>query len=158
MSMVHVPRMERENLQPGSKMLIFLRKRIGSFWGTLTFTDILRTEIGKGLISMTCSFSIAPLVIWACLRFLFKGESILGPICSIPLLEKLDCVFTNNSWTLSYLETTCRALVMEVSDQCPIVVSISTSIPKTFIFRFENYQLLRDGFMEELTDKWFAPL
>jgi hypothetical protein len=89
MSMVLVPRMERENLQPSSKMLIFLRKRIGWFWGTLTFTGILRTEIGKWLISMTCSFSIAPLVIWACLRFLFKGESTLGPICSIPPSRKI---------------------------------------------------------------------
>lgn len=56
-----------------------------------------------------------------------------------PLLEKLDWIFTNNSWTLTYPETTCKALVMEVFDHSPLVISISTDIPKAHIFRFENY-------------------
>lgn len=56
-----------------------------------------------------------------------------------PLLQRLDWVFTSSNWALSYLETTCKALAMEVSDHCPLVVAISTNIPKTSIFRFENF-------------------
>lgn len=56
-----------------------------------------------------------------------------------PLLEKLDWVFTNNSWTLTYPETSCSALSMEVSDHWPLVVTISTDVPKVAIFRFENF-------------------
>lgn len=74
-----------------------------------------------------------------------------------PLLERLDWVLTNNSWALSYPETTCKALVMEVSDHSPLLISISTNIPKGHIFKFENYWLLRDGFQEVLTENWFAP-
>lgn len=36
-----------------------------------------------------------------------------------PLLVKLDWVFTNNSWPLSYPKTSYKALVMEVSDHTP---------------------------------------
>lgn len=46
---------------------------------------------------------------------------------------------------------------MEVFDHCPIVVSISTSIPKAFIFRFENFWLQREDFTEILTSNWIAP-
>lgn len=74
-----------------------------------------------------------------------------------PLLEKLDWIFTNNSWTLTYPETTCRALSMEVSDHNPLVISISTFIPKAHTFRFENYWLLRGDFQQVLTESWHAP-
>ena len=58
-----------------------------------------------------------------------------------PLLQKLDWVFTSNSWTISYPYTTLKALDMTPSDHCPCVVSISTTIPRTKVFRFENYWL-----------------
>lgn len=66
-------------------------------------------------------------------------------------------MFTNNSWTLNYPETTCKALVKEVSDHSPLLISISTSIPKSHIFRFENYWLLKEGFQEILLNNWTAP-
>ncbi|XP_066344156.1 uncharacterized protein [Miscanthus floridulus] len=75
---------------------------------------------------------------------------------NLPLLERLDWVLTNNSWTLSYPETTSKALIMEVSDHSPLVISISTDIPKAHIFRFENYWLLREGFQDILSENWFA--
>jgi len=56
-----------------------------------------------------------------------------------PLLEKLDWAFTSNSWLLSYLDTSLSALDMTPSDHCPCVVKISSHIPKSAIFRFENY-------------------
>lgn len=73
-----------------------------------------------------------------------------------PLLEKLDWVFTNDSWTLSYPETVCTALVKECSDHNPLRISISTNIPKAHIFRFENFLLLRDAFTDILAANWFA--
>jgi hypothetical protein len=73
-----------------------------------------------------------------------------------PLLEKLDWVFTNSNWTLTCPETICKALVREVFDHSPRIISISTNIPKAHIFRFENYWLLKDGFTEVLTANWHA--
>jgi endonuclease/exonuclease/phosphatase family metal-dependent hydrolase len=63
-----------------------------------------------------------------------------------PLLEKLDSVFTDSRWTLSFLKTTCKALSMEVSDHTPLVITVSTSVPRSNIFRFENSWLLREDF------------
>jgi len=58
-----------------------------------------------------------------------------------PLLEKLDWVFTSNSWGISYPTTSVRALDMIPSDHCPCVVHISTSIPRNSVFKFENFGL-----------------
>jgi len=43
-----------------------------------------------------------------------------------PLLEKLDWIFTNNSWTGLFPETTSSTLTKEVSDHCPILVTFSS--------------------------------
>lgn len=64
-----------------------------------------------------------------------------------PLLEKLDWVFTNDSWTLSYPTTSVKALGMDPSDHCPCDISISTSIPRKSFFRFENYWLEHNKFL-----------
>lgn len=74
-----------------------------------------------------------------------------------PLLEKLDWVFTSNAWTISYPVTSVKALDRVPSDHCPCVVSISTHIPKTKIFRFENYWLQHEKFFEILSEVWATP-
>jgi hypothetical protein len=43
---------------------------------------------------------------------------------------------------------------MEVSDHSPMVVAISTNVPKAFIFRFENYWLMREDFNEVFLENW----
>jgi hypothetical protein len=63
-----------------------------------------------------------------------------------PLLEKLDWIFTSNSWTVIYPNTTVKGLIREPSDHYPCLVTISTSIPKRKLFRFENYLMEFDGF------------
>jgi len=73
-----------------------------------------------------------------------------------PLLEKLDWVFTNSSWTISYPETTSKAMSMEVSDHTPLLISISTQIPKAHLFRFENYWLLRNDFHQLVQNNWVS--
>jgi hypothetical protein len=71
-----------------------------------------------------------------------------------PLLEKLDWVFTSSSWNISFPSTSVSALDMIPSDHCPCVVQISSNIPKSKIFRFENFWLKQDGFQQVLTESW----
>lgn len=56
-----------------------------------------------------------------------------------PFLEKLDWVFTSAAWGLSFPTTSYRALTLETSDHCLLVISISSDIPKGHIFRFKNF-------------------
>lgn len=74
-----------------------------------------------------------------------------------PLLERLDWFFTSANWTLSYPNTTVSTLVMETSDHVPCLVSISTSIPKGCIFRFENFWLQHDDFLNQVHLGWHSP-
>jgi len=50
------------------------------------------------------------------------------------LLEKLDGVFTPNSWAISYPNTSAKTLDMVPSDHCPCLVAVSTLIPRSRIF------------------------
>jgi len=71
-----------------------------------------------------------------------------------PLLQKLDWIFTSNSWTISYPDTSVFALDMVPSDHCPCIVSISTKIPKSRVFRFENHWLRHQDYQNILTQSW----
>lgn len=71
-----------------------------------------------------------------------------------PLLEKLDWIFTSSSWTILYPNTSVSALDMIPFDHCPCILSISTSIPKNSIFRFENYWLKNANFPQVLNQSW----
>jgi len=71
-----------------------------------------------------------------------------------PLLEKLDWVFTNNSWTACFPKTTCEAFSRTPSDHCPIKVSVSTDAPISHLFRLENYWLWREDFLEVFLNSW----
>lgn len=71
-----------------------------------------------------------------------------------PLLERLDWFFTSPSWTLNYPTTSVLSLTIETSDHVPCLISISTVIPKTHIFRFENYWLQHEDFMNQVQLGW----
>jgi hypothetical protein len=73
---------------------------------------------------------------------------------SSPLLKCLDWFFTSASWTLNYPNSAAKAMNMEPFDHVPCLISISTSIPKSHIFRFENYWLEHDQFMEVVAHGW----
>ena len=45
---------------------------------------------------------------------------------------------------------------METSDHVPCLISISTAIPKSHIFRFENYWLHLDDFMNQVSIGWHS--
>lgn len=74
-----------------------------------------------------------------------------------PLLERLDWFFTSNSWTLSYRTSAAWALNMETSDHVPCVIKISTDVPKTPRFRFENYLMEHEQFLAVVQHGWGLP-
>jgi endonuclease/exonuclease/phosphatase family metal-dependent hydrolase len=67
-----------------------------------------------------------------------------------PLLERLEWFFTSSNWTLSYPNTNVTTLVMETSDHVPCLINISTDIPKGCIFRFENFWLQHEDFLNQV--------
>lgn len=74
-----------------------------------------------------------------------------------PLLERLDWFFTSPSWTLTYPSTFVYPLIMETSDLVSCVVSISTTIPRKSIFRFENHWMEHQDFLSVVQHGWSAP-
>lgn len=71
-----------------------------------------------------------------------------------PLMEKLDWIFISNSWEISYPTMSVCALDRISLDHCPCVVTISTAIPKSIVFRFENYWLQLQGYQQTLNENW----
>ena len=63
----------------------------------------------------------------------------------MPLLEKLDWIFTTANWTTEFPNT---------SDHIPIQVQIGTDIPKANMFLFEHYWLEFEGFNEMVQNYW----
>ena len=71
-----------------------------------------------------------------------------------PLLEQLDWFFTSTNWTTEYPITQVLPLAKNVSDHVPCVVSIGTTIPKSNLFRFENFWVEHTGFLECVQQSW----
>jgi hypothetical protein len=71
-----------------------------------------------------------------------------------PLLEKLDWIFTSPDWTTEFPNTMSFPLARLGSDHTPIHIQIGNNIPKSNLFRFENYWLDFDGFMDVISSKW----
>ena len=71
-----------------------------------------------------------------------------------PLLERLDWFFTSALWTVTYPNTLASSVVNEISDHTPCVITILTAIPKTSIFRFENYWMEHEEFMPLVQHTW----
>ena len=71
-----------------------------------------------------------------------------------PLMERLDWFFTSSSWTTSYPGTSVSTLVMQTSNHWPRNITISTAIPKSQVFRFENYWLQQPSFTQIAQQGW----
>jgi hypothetical protein len=65
------------------------------------------------------------------------------------LLEKLDWVFTSTSWSLSCPNTKVLPLY-----HIPYIIQIDTLVPKSNVFRFENYWVDFRGFQEIVKMHW----
>ena len=64
------------------------------------------------------------------------------------LMEQLDWFFTSPSWTLKFPNTMVLPLARPTSDHIPCEVTISISIPKAKVFRFENHWIKLPGFLD----------
>ena len=71
-----------------------------------------------------------------------------------PLLEQLDWFFSSSCWTTSYPNTMVLPLGKPVSDHIPCMVTIESSVPRSKLFRFENFWTNHDGFMEVVASSW----
>lgn len=82
----------------------------------------------------------------------FSGRNFSGSnMQPDPLLVKLDWVFTSSSWTLTFLATFVQPLSKPLSDHIPFVLHIGSNIPKSSMFRFENFWVDHPGFLETVS-------
>jgi hypothetical protein len=75
-----------------------------------------------------------------------------------PLLEKLDWVFTSASWTISYPSSFVYPMVKPTSDHVPCVIAFESNIPRSPIFRLENYWLHHSSFKSIVQNAWNIPV
>jgi exonuclease III len=73
---------------------------------------------------------------------------------TIPTLERLDRGFINLAWDKSLPNTILTPLTRRTSDHVPLVVTAATQIPKSKLFRFENYWINQAGFREIVQSAW----
>lgn len=73
-----------------------------------------------------------------------------------PLLEQLDWFFTSTNWTLDYPNTEVLPLAKITSDHIPCKVAISTRIPRSNIFCFENFWAEHDCFLTMVQESWLS--
>ena len=71
-----------------------------------------------------------------------------------PTLARLDRAFVNNDHSLAFPSTHLTSLVRQTSDHKPLLVSMSTNIPKSQVFRFENAWLKNAQFLPEVLPAW----
>ena len=65
-----------------------------------------------------------------------------------PLLEQIDWCFTSSNWITQYLNTLLLPMSKPTSDHIPCMVQIDTLIPKTDVFRFENFWVEQPDFLD----------
>lgn len=75
-----------------------------------------------------------------------------------PLLEKLDWFFSSAAWMTTFPDTIVLPLSRPISDHIPCVIKIGTQIPKSKIFRFENFWLEHSEFKEVVASAWNIPV
>ena len=71
-----------------------------------------------------------------------------------PILAKLDRALVNLAHTTTFPVTTLPPRAKPTSDHTPIFLSMSTTIPKSPLFRFENVWLLRQTFLPSILPAW----
>jgi hypothetical protein len=70
------------------------------------------------------------------------------------LLEQLDWVFTSPNWTLDFPDSEVLPLAKITSDHIPCKIAINTKIPKSKIFRFENFWVKHNDFFVTVHNSW----
>jgi hypothetical protein len=73
---------------------------------------------------------------------------------SNPTLERLDRAFINLDWDRALPSTLLSSMTRRTSDHVPLKIEISTTIPTSKVFRFENYWTKENNFLPILTAAW----
>ena len=73
-----------------------------------------------------------------------------------PTLARLDRVLLKTTMSTTFPNTTLTSLTRPTSDHTPLVVTISTTVPKPNIFRFENSWLIHNDFLPSILPAWCA--
>jgi hypothetical protein len=73
---------------------------------------------------------------------------------STPTLERLDRVFINLFWDEKLPSTILFSLTRTTSDHVPLKIDIVTTIPRSKVFRFENYWVHTAGFRDVVGAAW----
>ena len=71
-----------------------------------------------------------------------------------PILAWLDRVFTNNDLDLIFPLTSLSSLPKPTLDHTPLLLSLSTSLPKSGFFRFERAWLRHQSFLPTVLAGW----
>ncbi|CAN6253863.1 unnamed protein product [Urochloa humidicola] len=75
----------------------------------------------------------------------------------IPTLVRLDRAFINLSWDEHYPNSTLLSLTRFTSDHVPLKLTVSTTIPRSQLFRFENSWLVSPLFRQAMVDTVRGP-
>ncbi|KAJ1273852.1 hypothetical protein BS78_05G016600 [Paspalum vaginatum] len=71
-----------------------------------------------------------------------------------PTLVRLDRAFVNHDHSIAFPSSTLTALPRPTSDHKPLLVTMSTTIPKSSVFRFENAWLHNPVFLPSVLPAW----
>jgi hypothetical protein len=71
-----------------------------------------------------------------------------------PLLQRLDWFFISQEWSIVYPDSCARTLPRYISYHVSCLVSFKSKIPKPKKFRFENFWLELDGFLNLFQSTW----
>jgi exonuclease III len=77
--------------------------------------------------------------------------------CDTPVLARLDRALFNHAWNLALPNSSLSSLPRPTSDHFPLMVTASTSIPRTRCFRFENAWLKDPLFLQTTLPAWHSP-
>ena len=70
-----------------------------------------------------------------------------------PLLEHIDWCFTSSNWITQY-PNTLLPMSKPTSDHIPCMLQIDTLIPKTDVFKFENFWVEQPDFLDLVKNNW----
>ena len=73
---------------------------------------------------------------------------------AFPILARLDHAFTNVALDQAFPLTSLSSLPRPTSDHTPILLSLSSTIPKPNSFRLDNYLLKNNSFLASIVHGW----
>jgi len=77
---------------------------------------------------------------------------------AFPILARLDRAFTNVALDLVFPMTSLSSLPRPTSDHTPLLLSLSSNIPKPNFFKLDNYLLKKNNFLASVIQGWLQPL